>query len=202
MASKKFLYQLDIQVAAVFTTVTTGFVGFAAKADGLYQKIGSLAETRLVTLNDIGVYVAPNAHNHSALYAPISTVSFPGFGTSHSLVAYGDHNHSGTYAPASTVSFPGFGTTAGKACEANDSRLSDWRQASDVFSWAKQPTKPNYTANEVGAAPLYHTHDYAPIWTASFPGFGTTHALAAYGDHTHDLSGYSLTNHTHNLSGY
>ena len=30
-------------------------------------------------------------------YAPYGTISFPGFGTSHSLAAYGDHNHTGTY---------------------------------------------------------------------------------------------------------
>ena len=211
MASKKFLFQLDIQVSSVFTTVTTGFVGFAAKADGLYQKIGSNAETRLVTLNDVGTYVAPNAHNHSALYAPIATVSFPGFGTSHALAAYGDHthdlsgysptnhNHTGVYAPASTVSFPGFGTTVGKACEGNDTRLSNSRPASDVYAWAKALEKPTYTYTEVGAAASVHSHSgiYAPIGTVSFPGFGTSHALAAYGDHTHDLSGYSPSNHTH-----
>lgn len=35
----------------------------------------------------------------------------------------------------------------------NDSRLSDSRPASDVSSWAKQSTKPTYTATEVGAIP-------------------------------------------------
>lgn len=35
--------------------------------------------------------------------------------------------------------------------------------ASDVSAWAKQPNKPSYTYSEVGAAPLSHTHDYAPI---------------------------------------
>ena len=34
-------------------------------------------------------------------------------------------------------------------------------QASDVYSWAKQPNKPTYTASEVGALPAdteLHTH--------------------------------------------
>ncbi len=31
--------------------------------------------------------------------------------------------------------------------------------ASDVYPWAKQPSKPAYTAGEVGAAPSGHTHD-------------------------------------------
>lgn len=31
--------------------------------------------------------------------------------------------------------------------------------ASDVYPWAKQPSKPAYTVGEVGAAPSGHTHD-------------------------------------------
>lgn len=34
-----------------------------------------------------------------------------------------------------------------------DSRLTDARPASDVSQWAKQPSKPSYTASEVGALP-------------------------------------------------
>ena len=41
------------------------------------------------------------------------------------------------------------GTTADTACAGNDSRLSDSRPASDVYSWAKASTKPTYIANEV-----------------------------------------------------
>ena len=35
--------------------------------------------------------------------------------------------------------------------------------ASDVYEWAKQPNKPAYTANEVGAAPSGHTHTAGQI---------------------------------------
>ena len=35
----------------------------------------------------------------------------------------------------------------------SDTRLSDSRPASDVYSWAKAETKPTYTASEVGAIP-------------------------------------------------
>lgn len=35
--------------------------------------------------------------------------------------------------------------------------------ASDVHEWAKQPNKPTYTANEVGAAPSGHTHTAGQI---------------------------------------
>ena len=43
------------------------------------------------------------------------------------------------------------GTTADTACAGNDSRLSNSRPASDVYSWAKASSKPTYTASEVGA---------------------------------------------------
>ena len=40
--------------------------------------------------------------NHALeLFALIATVSFPGFGTSHSTAAYGDHSHNGVYLPVS-----------------------------------------------------------------------------------------------------
>ena len=35
--------------------------------------------------------------------------------------------------------------------------------ASDVYSWAKQPHKPSYTASEVGAASASHSHSYLPL---------------------------------------
>lgn len=35
----------------------------------------------------------------------------------------------------------------------NDSRLTDERNAADVYAWAKAATKPTYTASEVGALP-------------------------------------------------
>lgn len=36
----------------------------------------------------------------------------------------------------------------------NDSRLSDARNAADVYSWAKAASKPDYTASEVGASKI------------------------------------------------
>lgn len=44
-----------------------------------------------------------------------------------------------------------YGTAAGTACQGNDSRLSDSRNAKDVSAWAKATSKPTYTASEVGA---------------------------------------------------
>jgi hypothetical protein len=42
-----------------------------------------------------------------------------------------------------------YGTTSGTACEGNDSRLSNSRPASDVYSWAKQSSKPSYGYGEI-----------------------------------------------------
>ena len=53
MSSKKILVQLDIQAASNLTSPLSGFVGFSAKADGLYQKIGTAPELRLLTSADV-----------------------------------------------------------------------------------------------------------------------------------------------------
>jgi hypothetical protein len=48
-----------------------------------------------------------------------------------------------------------FGTISGTICQGDDSRLSNARVASDVYSWAKSSTKPSYSVGEVsGAAPI------------------------------------------------
>lgn len=43
-----------------------------------------------------------------------------------------------------------YGNAANTACQGNDIRLSDSRPASDVYSWAKSSTKPEYTKSEIG----------------------------------------------------
>lgn len=54
----------------------------------------------------------------------------------------------GTISTTGTLSVK-YGTAAGTACQGNDSRLSNARPASDVYTWAKASTKPTYIANEV-----------------------------------------------------
>lgn len=44
------------------------------------------------------------------------------------------------------------------AVSTGDSRLSDARPASDVYTWAKAATKPTYSAGEVGAATLSYSN--------------------------------------------
>ena len=49
----------------------------------------------------------------------------------------------------------------------NDTRLTDSRSASDVYSWAKAENKPTYTASEVGLGnvPNVSTNDQTPTFT-------------------------------------
>ena len=60
-----------------------------------------------------------------------------------------------TYSAGTGLSLSGttfnvsYGTAAGTACQGNDSRLSDSRNAKDVYSWAKASSKPTYIASEV-----------------------------------------------------
>lgn len=61
------------------------------------------------------------------------------------------------------------GTTADTACAGNDSRLSNARPASDVYSWAKASSKPSYSWNEIGSKPSTFTpssHSHASITRA------------------------------------
>lgn len=53
MASKKILAQLELETVSSLTSPASGFVGFSAKADGLYQKIGTDPELRLLTSADV-----------------------------------------------------------------------------------------------------------------------------------------------------
>lgn len=53
---------------------------------------------------------------------------------------------------ASALNVPASGDAATtEVVKGDDSRLTDARHADDVYSWAKNATKPTYTASEVGA---------------------------------------------------
>ena len=56
-----------------------------------------------------------------------------------------------------------YATSAGSVAWSNVSGKPSSMPASDVYSWAKQPHKPSYTASEVGAAPASHSHSYLPL---------------------------------------
>lgn len=110
-------------------------------------------------------------------------------GTTHSSAGYGDesraaYNHStktsgnphhvtktdvglgdvdNTADSAKSVKYAASAGSAGSVAWANVSGRPSSMPASDVYSWAKQPNKPSYTASEVGAAPASHTHSYLPL---------------------------------------
>lgn len=110
-------------------------------------------------------------------------------GTTHSSAGYGDesraaYNHStktsgnphhvtktdvglgnvdNTSDSAKSVKYATSAGSAGSVVWSNVSGRPSSMPASDVYSWAKQPHKPSYTASEVGAAPASHSHSYLPL---------------------------------------
>ena len=103
-------------------------------------------------------------------------------GTTHSSAGYGDesraaYNHSTKTSgnphhvtktdvglgnvdnTADSAKSVKYATSAGSVAWSNVSGKPSSMPASDVYSWAKQPSKPSYTASEVGAAAASHTHD-------------------------------------------
>ena len=56
-----------------------------------------------------------------------------------------------------------YGTASGTACQGNDTRLSNARPAIDVYSWAKQATKPSYSWNEITGKPTIPTVNNASL---------------------------------------
>lgn len=66
--------------------------------------------------------------------------------------AYSEISGTPTLGTASAKDVPASGNaTITQVVLGNDSRLSDSRNAADVYSWAKASTKPSYNASEVGA---------------------------------------------------
>lgn len=107
-------------------------------------------------------------------------------GTTHSSAGYGDesraaYNHSTKTSgnphhvtkadvglgnvdnTADSAKSVKYATSAGSVAWSNVSGKPSSMPASDVYSWAKQPSKPSYTASEVGAAPASHSHPYLPL---------------------------------------
>lgn len=73
------------------------------------------------------------------------------FGTKYALSA-GDTSFVFTM-PNNPDTWRPLGTGANDACAGNDSRLSDARPASDVYSWAKASSKPSYSYSEISNTP-------------------------------------------------
>jgi len=87
-----------------------------------------------------------------------------------------------TPAPSSTVSFPGFGTDHAHAAYGDHAHTGTYDPAGAAAAITLSGLggiTPGTTLAHYGIT------DAAPSSTVSFPGFGTDHAHAAYGDHAH-----------------
>lgn len=68
---------------------------------------------------------------------------------------YSDLSGKPTLGTASAKDVPSSGNaSSSQVVMGNDTRLTDSRNAADVYSWAKASTKPTYTASEVNALPI------------------------------------------------
>lgn len=68
-------------------------------------------------------------------------------------VTLSNSNGTITISSTDTNTWRPLGTGANDACAGNDSRLSNARPASDVYSWAKASTKPSYAWSEITSKP-------------------------------------------------
>ena len=89
------------------------------------------------------------------------------------------------------------GTTADTACAGNDSRLSNARPASDVYSWAKASSKPSYSWNEISGKPgtfnpSSHNHtDLDTIGTVGYYGSDVANSNGWYKVYSTTLTNYN-----------
>lgn len=82
---------------------------------------------------------------------------------SYSKAEVGLGNVDNTADSTKEVKYAASAGSAGSVAWSNVSGRPSSMPASDVYSWAKQPHKPSYTASEVGAAPASHSHSYLPL---------------------------------------
>ena len=89
------------------------------------------------------------------------------------------------------------GTTVDTACAGNDSRLSNARPASDVYSWAKASSKPSYSWNEISGKPgtfnpSSHNHtDLDTIGTVGYYGSDVANSNGWYKVYSTTLTNYN-----------
>lgn len=113
--------------------------------------------------------VALGATHSSAGYGDESRAAY-----NHSIKTSGNPHHvtktdvglgnvDNTADSAKSVKYATSAGSAGSVAWSNVSGRPSSMPASDVYSWAKQPSKPSYTASEVGAAPASHSHAYLPL---------------------------------------
>ena len=95
----------------------------------------------------------------------INTTYIKGLSVNGKTITYTKGNNTtGTITTQDTNTWRPLGTTGDTACAGNDSRLSNARPASDVYSWAKASSKPSYSWGEITGkpstfAPASHSHN-------------------------------------------
>lgn len=118
-----------------------------------------------------------SSSNNTASWGSAVTVGTVG-GTDLKFTMPSNPNTNTTYSAGTGLSLSNttfsvsYGTAAGTACQGNDSRLSNSRPASDVYSWAKASSKPSYTLAEVGASMSATTITSNTSSTCSITGSG------------------------------
>ena len=103
----------------------------------------------------------------------------------------GKANNSHTHTKNDITDFPTLGTASSKDVASsgnasatqvvigNDTRLSDARKASDVYTWAKASSKPSYTKSEIGLGNVDNTSDSSkPVSTAQQDAINAAYANA------------------------
>ena len=93
------------------------------------------------------------------------------------------------------------GTGASDACAGNDSRLSDSRPASDVYSWAKAVTKPSYTLDEVSDGSTRKLSNYLPLSGDTMTGVLTLKGSQYAGYKTGSSKTYALNANNSDIVG-
>ena len=126
-----------------------------------------------------------------------------------------------TYSAGTGLSLSGtsfsvkYGTAAGTACQGNDSRLSNARPASDVYSWAKASSKPSYSWSEITSKPTSMPASDVYSWAkasskpsyswseiGSKPSFATVATSGKYSDLSGRPTIPTNTNQLTNGAGY
>lgn len=84
-------------------------------------------------------------------------------------ISYNDLTNKPTLGTAAALDVPASGNaSSGQVVKGDDSRLTDARNAADVYAWAKEENKPSYTKSEVGLGNVDNTSDVdKPISTAT-----------------------------------
>ena len=90
------------------------------------------------------------------------------FATSSHTHSYADLSGRPTLGTAASKNVPASGNAStSEVVLGNDTRLTDARKASDVYSWAKASVKPSYTKSEIGLGSVDNTTDVnKPVSTA------------------------------------